>query len=100
MEIGTAVPSDANLNKIKHHFIRFISAKTYYSASLFERDVISLLSELYKKNNLVLMAGGSGLYIDAVCNGYDDIPDVDKEVRKKYIQTYEREGIESLRAAL
>jgi len=100
MRIGTAVPSDFQLNKIKHHFVRFISAQEYYSASLFERDVIGLLPELFRKNNVVLMAGGSGLYIDAVCNGYDDIPDVDPEIRKKYIQLYENEGIGSLRVAL
>ncbi len=100
MKIGTAVPSDFQLKKIKHHFVRFISAKEYYSASLFERDVINLLPEIFRQNNLVIMTGGSGLYIDAVCNGYDDIPDVDPEVRKKYIQLYENEGIESLRVAL
>jgi len=100
MKIGTAVPSDSQLNKIKHHFIRFISAREYYSASLFERDVINLLPQLFKKNNVAMMTGGSGLYIDAVCNGYDDIPDVDPEARKKYIQLYENEGIESLRVAL
>lgn len=100
MKIGTAVPSDSQLKKIKHHFIRFISAREYYSASLFERDVITLLPQLFKKNNVAIMAGGSGLYIDAVCKGYDDIPDVDPEVRKKYLQLYENEGIESLRVAL
>ncbi|MBK7626252.1 MAG: tRNA (adenosine(37)-N6)-dimethylallyltransferase MiaA [Bacteroidales bacterium] len=100
MKIGTAVPSDSQLNKIKHHFIRFISAREYYSASLFERDVLSLLPQLFKKNNVALMTGGSGLYIDAVCKGYDDIPDVDPEARKKYLRLYEREGIESLRVAL
>lgn len=100
MKIGTAVPSDSQLNKIKHHFIRFISAREYYSASLFERDVLSLLPQLFKKNNVALMTGGSGLYIDAVCKGYDDIPDVDPEARKKYLRLYESEGIESLRVAL
>jgi len=100
MTIGTAVPSETQLNKIKHHFIRFISAKEYYSASLFERDVLNLLPQLFIKRNVVVMTGGSGLYIDAVCKGYDDIPDVDQDARKKYIQLYENEGIESLRVAL
>jgi tRNA dimethylallyltransferase len=100
MRIGTAVPSDSQLKKIRHHFIRFISAGEYYSASLFERDVICLLPELFKKNNVAMMTGGSGLYIDAVCKGYDDIPDVDPEARNKYIQLYENEGIESLRVVL
>jgi tRNA dimethylallyltransferase len=100
MRIGTAVPSEYQLKKIKHHFIQFISVKDYYSASLFERDVMNMLSETFLKSNCVLMTGGSGLYIDAVCNGYDDIPDVDPEAREKYISLYRAEGIEGLRAAL
>jgi tRNA dimethylallyltransferase len=100
MNIGTAVPSTAQLKQVKHHFIQFISVKDYYSASLFERDVMDLLSEAFIKSNCSLMAGGSGLYIDAVCNGYDDIPDVDPEAREKYIALHRSEGIEGLRAAL
>jgi tRNA dimethylallyltransferase len=100
MEIGTAVPSDYQINKIKHHFIRFISVLDYYSASLFERDVLELLPALFGRNNIVLMTGGSGLYIDAVCNGYDDIPDVDPVARNKYISMYNEAGIEALRQEL
>jgi tRNA dimethylallyltransferase len=100
MRIGTAVPSEYQLNKIKHHFIRFLSVEDYYSASLFERDVLNLLPDLFSKNNIVLMSGGSGMYIDAVCNGIDDIPDVDKSVREKFITRYKDEGIEGLRATL
>jgi tRNA dimethylallyltransferase len=100
MKIGTAVPSDDQLNTINHHFIRFKSVEDYYSSSLFERDVINLLPTLFSKNNFVLMSGGSGMYIDAVCSGIDDIPDVDPEVREKYISRYKEDGIEGLRAAL
>lgn len=100
MEVGTAVPSQIQLNKIKHHFIRFMSVLGYYSSSLFERDVIALLPVLFRKNNIVLMSGGSGMYIDAVCDGIDDIPDVENDVREKYIAKYNEEGIEGLRAAL
>lgn len=100
MTIGTAVPSDLQLNTIKHHFIKFLPIKDYYSSSLFERDVLTLLPELFKKNNIALMAGGSGMYIDAVCEGIDDIPDVDLAVREKYILKYAEEGIEGLRIAL
>jgi len=100
MKIGTAVPSDFHLNKIKHHYVRFISAENYYSASLFERDVLALLPELFLKSNFALLTGGSGLYIDAVCNGYDDIPDVDQMAREKYIAMYINEGIEGLICAL
>ena len=86
MKIGTAVPDDHQLQRIKHHFIRFISVKDYYSASIYERDVLKLLPYLFRKNRIVIMAGGSGMYIDAVCNSIDDIPDVDPEIREKYIK--------------
>jgi tRNA dimethylallyltransferase len=100
MRIGTAVPADLQLNTIKHHFIGSKSVKDYYSASLFERDVLDLLPGLYSKNNIIIMSGGSGMYIDAVCNGIDDIPDVDPVIREKYISKYREEGVEGLRAAL
>ena len=100
MRTGTAVPSDNQLSKIKHHFIRFLSVENYYSASMFERDVIELLPKLFTLNNVVLMTGGSGLYIDAVCNGIDDIPDVDPYSREKYISMHHDDGIDGLREAL
>jgi tRNA dimethylallyltransferase len=100
MKTGTAVPTDLQLNTIRHHFVRFMSVKEYYSASLFERDVLELLGRLFKRRNIVLMSGGSGMYIDAVCNSIDDIPDVDTSIREKYTSKYREEGIESLRIAL
>jgi tRNA dimethylallyltransferase len=100
MSIGTATPNEDQLKKIKHHFIKFLSVRDYYSASLFERDVLNILPELFNKNKIVLMAGGSGMYIDAVCRGIDDIPDVDPAIREKYIRKYNKEGLESLRVSL
>jgi len=100
MRIGTALPAEPQLKKVKHHFTRFISVEDYYSSSLFERDVLKLLPELFSRNNIVLMSGGSGMYIDAVCDGIDDIPDVDPAVREKYIFRYNEEGIEGLRETL
>ncbi|MDQ1332609.1 MAG: tRNA dimethylallyltransferase, partial [Bacteroidota bacterium] len=100
MTIGTAVPSDKQLKEIKHHFIRFLSVKDYYSSSLYERDVLSLLPGLFESNRFVIICGGSGMYIDAVCDGIDDIPDVDPVVREKIILKYREEGIEGLRMAL
>jgi tRNA dimethylallyltransferase len=100
MKIGTAVPSDEQLKRVKHHFIQFLSVKEYYSASLYERDVLNLLPQLFIKNNQVILAGGSGMYIDSVCSGIDDIPDVDPAVREKYTALYREEGIEGLRVAL
>lgn len=100
IKIGTAVPSDIQLNTIKHHFIGFLSVHDYYSSNLFERDVLRLLPELFVRKSIVIMSGGSGMYIDAVCSGTDDIPDVDPAVREKYDKKYREEGIESLRISL
>lgn len=100
MKIGTAVPPDCHLKRINHHFIGFLSVKDYFSSSLYERAVIKLLPSLFHKNRIVIMTGGSGLYIDAVCKGIDDIPDIDPEIREKYNLKYKAEGIESLRRTL
>jgi tRNA dimethylallyltransferase len=100
MKTGTAVPTDEQLAEIKHHFIRFMSVSDYYSSSLFERDVLKLMPELFSENRIVLMTGGSAMYIDAVCGGIDDIPDVDLSVRDKYNLKYKEEGISGLRMAL
>jgi tRNA dimethylallyltransferase len=100
MSVGTAVPSEIQLKRIRHHFIHFLSVKDYYSASLFERDVMKLLPGLFEKNNIVYLTGGSGMYLDAVCKGIDDIPDVDPVIREKYTSMYREDGIEGLRVAL
>ena len=100
MKIGTARPSDDQLTEVKHHFIGFLSVSDYYSSNQYERDVLSLLPQLYEKNNLVLMSGGSAMYIDAVCHGIDDIPDTDPVVRQKFNRKYSEEGIEGLRIML
>jgi tRNA dimethylallyltransferase len=100
MKIGTAVPTEKQLASVKHHFIRFLQVNEYYSSSLFERDVLKLLPSLFGSKNVALMTGGSGMYIDAVCNGIDDIPDTDPEIRQKWMKRYEDGGIEGLRSEL
>ncbi len=100
MTIGTAVPDAAKLKSVRHHFVQFLSIENYYSASMYERDVMRLLPELFSKNPLVIITGGSGMYIDAVTSGIDDIPDVDPAVREKYNRLYRENGIGSLRLAL
>lgn len=100
MKIGTAVPSEEYLERIRHHFIRFLPVDQYYSSSLFERDVLALLPKLFSERNIVIMSGGSGMYIDAVCTGTDDIPDVDPLIREKFLNMYRDSGIEGLRVAL
>ncbi|MBO7522437.1 MAG: tRNA (adenosine(37)-N6)-dimethylallyltransferase MiaA [Bacteroidales bacterium] len=100
MVIGTAPPSPEQLSSVKHHFVGFLPVEEYYSASIFERAVLDLLQTLFSKNDIVVMVGGSTLYVDAVCNGIDDIPDVQPEIREKYQQMFKDEGIEGLRLAL
>jgi len=100
MHIGTAVPDKKQLNTVRHHFVRSRSVKDYYSSSMFERDVMKLLPSLFSVNNIALISGGSGMYLNAVCQGTDDIPDVDPAVREKYILLYRDEGINGLRIAL
>jgi tRNA dimethylallyltransferase len=100
MKIGTAVPSDHQLALAQHHFIRFLSVKDYYSSSLFERDVIELLRSVFARNRIAILTGGSGMYVDAVCNGIDEIPDIDPAVREKFNNMFLTEGIEGLRRTL
>ena len=94
--IGTAVPSPEELAQAMHHFIQIVTVKEPYNASMFEFQVLEKLEELYEKHDLILMVGGSGLYIDAVCHGIDDLPAVDPSLRKRLLIRFEDEGLESL----
>lgn len=100
MTIGTAVPSIKELNSAKHHFIQNRSIFEEYSVGEFERDALATLNQLFTKNDVVVMVGGSGLYVDAVLNGLDDFPDVDPEIRKQLNQQLETFGIENLQRQL
>lgn len=100
MSIGTAVPDQRDLLGIKHHFMHSHSIHGYYNASRFEEEVTEKLQELFYSFNVVVMAGGSMLYIDAVCKGIDDLPSTDMQTRQNLIQKYETEGIECLRFML
>lgn len=100
LKIGTAMPEEIQLSKVKHHFIGHLSIHDYYNASQFEFEVIDLLENLFKRKSQVLFVGGSGMYIDAVCRGIDDLPEIDKEIRAELQNKFEKEGIESLRFEL
>lgn len=101
MRIGTAVPDDEVLNCVPHHFIQTRSVKEYYNAFMYETEVIELLDKtLFQKYDTVVMCGGSMMYVDAVCNGIDLIPDPDIEIRNSLWQQFENEGIEPLREKL
>ena len=81
LKIGTAAPTEAQLRQVRHYFVGSLSIDDYYSASLYEQQVLELLGELFKTSDYALLSGGSMMYIDAVCNGIDDIPTVDEETR-------------------
>lgn len=101
MRIGTAVPDDEVLHRVKHHFIQTRSVKEYYNAFMYETEVIDLLEQqLFVNHDVVIMCGGSMMYVDAVCNGIDLIPDPDMVVRNRLWQQFENEGIELLRQQL
>lgn len=97
LKIGTAVPDDNQLTAVKHYMIQNKSIFDYYSAGRYELEVIDILKEEFKNRKTVLLVGGSGLYIDAVCKGIDVLPDIDQGIRKNLCKRYDTEGIESLR---
>lgn len=92
MRIGTAAPTEEQLERAKHYFVGQLSLNDYYSAAKYEQDVLQLTSELYKKHDTLILSGGSMMYIDAVCNGIDDIPTVTEEVRTHLAQRLQNEG--------
>jgi len=100
MKIGTAVPSTEELNSVKHHFIGNLSISDYYNVSKFENDALQKLDDIFLKKNLAIMVGGSGLYIDAVCKGIDDLPDPDKKLRHEINEIFKSSGIEALQKKL
>lgn len=98
--IGTAAPTEEETGRIRHYFVGNLNIGDYYNASMFENDVISLLGGLFKEKERVIMSGGSMMYVDAVCNGIDDIPTVDAEVRRRVMEEYERYGLDAMRLKL
>jgi len=100
LKIGTAVPEPRQLAEVQHHFIGNLSIHDYYNASEFEFQTLDLLEKLFKTKKYAIMTGGSGLYIDAVVKGIDDLPTIDKDVREKYLKMYETYGIGKLREEL
>ncbi len=100
MQIGTAAPTPQELAEAKHHFIHHKSIQEEYSVGSFEKDAIQKLEELHKMHDVVIMVGGSGLYVDAVTKGLDYFPDVDKSIREKLNIRLKNEGLETLQKQL
>lgn len=96
MQIGTAAPTPEELRMAKHEFVGILGLKDYYSASMFEQDVLKRLDEHFKTSDIALMSGGSMMYIDAVCNGIDDIPTIRDDIRQLMKQRLQDEGLEAL----
>lgn len=100
MQIGTAAPTLKELAAAKHHFIHHKSIHDDYSVGTFEKDAIKKLDTLFKTKDVVVMAGGSGLYVDAVTKGLDDFPDVDSSIRAQLNDRLKAEGLEALQEQL
>ena len=96
LHIGTAQPTEEEMREVKHYFVSTLGLEDYYSASLFEQHVLELLEKLFKDSDYALMAGGSMMYIDAVCDGIDDIPTIDDETRAMMKRRLAEEGLQKL----
>lgn len=100
MSIGTAKPTQEELSSASHHFINSLSVQQEYTAGQYEKDAITLLEKLFKKHEVVILTGGSGLYVNAVCYGIDKLPNAEPVLREKLEDRLEKEGIESLQQEL
>lgn len=100
MRIGTAAPTAEELSRVQHYFVGNLSIHDYYNVSMFEQQVLELLETLFVDHPVVIMTGGSPQYIDAVCNGIDELPDPDPDIRQYVNQLYQTNGLEALCAQL
>jgi len=100
MSIGTAAPSQEELNSVKHHFIHHKSIQENYNVGSFEKDALKTLNKLFKSHNIVVMVGGSGLYLDAITKGLDDFPEVESNIRKQLNDDLKIKGISYLQEKL
>ena len=96
LNIGTAKPSTTELNSVVHHFINFLEPNEDYNIGRFEIDALQKIEELFKSNEYVVLVGGSGLYIQAICEGIDELPESDPLLREKFKKKIDEEGLETL----
>ena len=96
LSIGTAAPTAEELAQVKHHFVHNLSIEDKYDVADYEIDVLNYLKEYFKTRNIAIMTGGSGFFIDAVCNGLDEIPDISDEIRTKVTKILEEGGLVAL----
>jgi len=96
LKIGVAAPTTEEMNAVKHHFVGQLSISDYYNVSKFENEVIAFLGDYFQTHQYAVMTGGSGLYIDAVCKGIDELPDAGESLRNELKDRLENEGLTSL----
>lgn len=100
MRIGTASPTSDQLQRVRHYFVGQLGLDDYYSAARYEQEVLQLTSALFQEYDTLILSGGSMMYIDAVCNGIDDIPTIDEDVRRDLSIRLQRDGLDILLAEL
>lgn len=100
LKIGTAALTPDQLARVPHYFVGTLQLTDYYSAAQYESEVLKKLNELFQEKSVVVLTGGSMMYVDAVCKGIDDIPTVDNDTRQLMLERYEQEGLERLCAEL
>jgi tRNA dimethylallyltransferase len=100
MEIGTAKPTGEELQKVSHHFINNLSIQDDYNAGKYEKEALVCLSGLFKTHDKAILVGGSGLFVNALCEGFDELPDGNTELRVKYEDVLKNKGIEVIQKEL
>lgn len=100
LKIGTAAPTPEQLQRVPHHLIGTLKLTDYYSAAQYEQEALAILEKLVTTREVVILTGGSMMYVDAICKGIDDIPTIDAETRELMLQKHETEGLDSLCAEL
>lgn len=100
ISIGTAKPTPEEQQAAPHHFVDSLSIHDHYTAGDYERDALALLNQLFQQHHIVILCGGSGLFVKAVCEGLDDLPKSDKKIRNELIDLYQKEGIIPLQEKL
>lgn len=100
MNIGVARPSESELATVPHHLIAHISVCQDYNVAMYEREALEVIEELFRRKDDIVLTGGSGLYVNAVCNGIDDIPDKDEGIRQELNDLFAEQGLEPLQREL
>lgn len=100
LSIGTAAPTESQMQRVLHYMVGILDVTDYYSASEFETNALQTIGELHKEHDVVILTGGSMMYIDALCKGIDEVPTIDEELRRELYTLYEKEGLEPIRNQL